>query len=108
MSPWMPAMAAGPQDRHGAGTAPAGTFEEDLARQEAIFGELAGGLLARHPDRFMAVCGGDAFVGGDDGDAISGAQAAHPAPRAAAPQAADVQARLPPHAPQLICLARTA
>ena len=75
----LPAMAAQElQDRHGAGTAPAGTFEEDLARQEAIFGERAGELLARHPDKFMAVCGGDVFVGEDDGDAISRAQAAHP------------------------------
>jgi len=66
------------QGRRDAGAAPAAAFEEDLARQEAIFEERAGELLARHPDKFIAVCGGDVFVGEDDGDAISKAQAAHP------------------------------
>lgn len=35
-------------------------------------------LLARYPEMFIAVCGGDVFVGRDDGEAIAKARAAHP------------------------------
>ncbi len=54
------------------------SFEEDLAQQKAIFMDRIDELLSRYPDRFIAVCGGDVFVGRDDGEAISKAQAAHP------------------------------
>jgi len=53
-------------------------FEEDLSRQKRIFMDRADELLARHPYEFIAVCGGDVFVGKDDDEAISKAQAAHP------------------------------
>jgi len=54
------------------------SFEADLARQEAIFEERAGELLAEHPDKFIAVCGGEVFVGDTDAEAVSRARAAHP------------------------------
>lgn len=67
-----PAGSAGGQD-----TADA-AFEEDAARQKRIFMDRADELLARYPEMFIAVCGGDVFVGRDDGEAISRAHAAHP------------------------------
>jgi len=65
-------------DPGGAGDAPSADFEEDLARQERIFMDRADELLARHPDKFIAVCGGEVFVGDTDGEAVSMARAAHP------------------------------
>lgn len=60
--------------RAGARTA----LEEDRDRQEEIFREREAELLARHPGKFIAVCGGDVFVGKEASEAISGARAAHP------------------------------
>jgi len=53
-------------------------FEEDLARQEGIFMGRIDELLARYPDKFITVCGGDVFVGNDANEAVSKAMAAHP------------------------------
>lgn len=51
---------------------------EDLARQMETLEEREGELVARHPGKFIAVCGGDVFVGDTDGEAVSRARAAHP------------------------------
>lgn len=68
--------AQGLREGHRAETGAA--FEEDLARQEEIFEERAAELLAEHPDRFIAVCAGEVFVGDSDAEAASRARAAHP------------------------------
>jgi len=60
--------------RHGADAA----FEKDLARQRELFEGREAELLARHPGKFIAVCAGEVFVGDDDAEAISRAEAAHP------------------------------
>lgn len=60
--------------RLGAGAAP----EEDRDRQGATFGEGEAGPPARHPGRFIVACGGEAFVGDADGEALSRADAARP------------------------------
>lgn len=53
-------------------------LEEDRDMQEAIFRKGEAGLLARHPDKFIVVCGGEVFVGETGEEAVSRAEAAHP------------------------------
>jgi len=52
--------------------------EEDRDRQAAIFREREDELLARHPDKFIVVCGGEVFVGDTEDGVVSRAEAAHP------------------------------
>jgi len=66
--------AQGPQAGRGAGAA----FGEDRDGQEAIFREREAELLARHPGKFIAVCGGEVFVGETGEEAVSRAETAHP------------------------------
>ena len=66
------------QGRHGAGAEAMAAPGEDLARQENIFENRKDELLARHPGKFIAVCGDEVFVGDTDDEAVSRAEAAHP------------------------------
>jgi len=66
------------QEEGGSAAATRAALEEDLARQEEIFEGREAELLARHPGKFIAVCAGEVFVGDDDAEAISKAEAAHP------------------------------
>jgi len=66
------------REEGGSAAATRAALEEDLARQEKIFEEREAELTARHPDQFIAVCAGEVFVGDDDAEAISRAEAAHP------------------------------
>jgi len=74
----VPDMSDAPDTPDRAAGAGDDAFEEDLARQKSIFLDRADELLARHPDMFIAVCGGDVFVGKDDDEAIAKAHASHP------------------------------
>ena len=73
-----PQESGRPEDAGAAEDEVDAAFEEDLARQERIFMDRIDELLARYPDKFIAVCGGEVFVGKDDGEAASKARAAHP------------------------------
>ncbi|MDD9825223.1 MAG: hypothetical protein OXU86_00345 [Thaumarchaeota archaeon] len=66
------------QGRDGAGAEAMAAPGEDLARQENIFESRKDELLARHPGKFIAVCGDEVFVGDTDDEAVSRAEAAHP------------------------------
>ena len=65
------------QEQHGTGGADA-AHAEYLDRQWRIFKEREGELLARHPDKSIAVCEEEVFVGDDDDEAVSMVEAAHP------------------------------
>ena len=54
------------QGRHGAGAEAMAAPGEDLARQENIFENRKDELLARHPGKFIAVCGDEVFVGAQE------------------------------------------
>lgn len=64
------------QEGRGAGASAA--LEDDRDRQEVIFREREDELVARYPDKFILVCGGEVFVGDTDREVVSRAEAAYP------------------------------